>query len=161
MVAAACEAASVRHPISQRNDPEMKRLIAFALLFALIGGACAQVDDQAEAVDAAAGDASGSTDSEGAVNPADGQSEEVGSDDRAEGISATDDSGDDSDDGAGDSSDDSDAVPGDGPEDTAESDTPQIEGDPAPDFTLALGDGGSYTLSEGAKPVYMVFWAEW
>jgi hypothetical protein len=31
----------------------------------------------------------------------------------------------------------------------------------APDFTLALGDGGSYTLSEGAKPVYLVFWAEW
>lgn len=31
----------------------------------------------------------------------------------------------------------------------------------APDFTLQLGDGGSYTLSEGAKPVYLVFWAEW
>lgn len=31
----------------------------------------------------------------------------------------------------------------------------------APDFTLALGDGGSFTLSEGAKPVYLVFWAEW
>jgi len=32
---------------------------------------------------------------------------------------------------------------------------------PAPDFTLQLGDGGSYTLSEGSKPVYLVFWAEW
>lgn len=31
----------------------------------------------------------------------------------------------------------------------------------APDFTLALGEGGSYTLSEGEKPVYLVFWAEW
>lgn len=31
----------------------------------------------------------------------------------------------------------------------------------APDFTLELGDGGSYTLSDGAKPVYLVFWAEW
>lgn len=31
----------------------------------------------------------------------------------------------------------------------------------APDFTLELGDGGSYTLSEGVKPVYLVFWAEW
>lgn len=31
----------------------------------------------------------------------------------------------------------------------------------APDFTLALGDGGSFTLSEEQKPVYMVFWAEW
>jgi hypothetical protein len=33
--------------------------------------------------------------------------------------------------------------------------------DRAPDFTLQLGEGGSYTLSEGAKPVYLVFWAEW
>jgi hypothetical protein len=31
----------------------------------------------------------------------------------------------------------------------------------APDFTLELGDGGTYKLSEGAKPVYLVFWAEW
>ena len=31
----------------------------------------------------------------------------------------------------------------------------------APDFTLELGDGGRYTLSEGSKPVYMIFWAEW
>lgn len=31
----------------------------------------------------------------------------------------------------------------------------------APDFTLELGDGGSYTLSEAEKPVYLVFWAEW
>lgn len=31
----------------------------------------------------------------------------------------------------------------------------------APDFTLELGDGGAYTLSEGSKPVYMIFWAEW
>lgn len=33
--------------------------------------------------------------------------------------------------------------------------------DPAPDFTLQLGEGGSYSLSEGEKPVYLVFWAEW
>ena len=31
----------------------------------------------------------------------------------------------------------------------------------APDFSLPLADGGTYTLSEGSKPVYMVFWAEW
>lgn len=31
----------------------------------------------------------------------------------------------------------------------------------APDFSLELGDGGTYTLSEGAKPVYLIFWAEW
>ena len=31
----------------------------------------------------------------------------------------------------------------------------------APDFTLELGDGGVYTLSDGARPVYLVFWAEW
>lgn len=38
-----------------------------------------------------------------------------------------------------------------------------IDGPVAPDFTLALGADGSetFTLSEGAQPVYMVFWAEW
>lgn len=36
-----------------------------------------------------------------------------------------------------------------------------IEGPAAPDFTLTLGNGGTYTLSQGAKPVYLVFWAEW
>lgn len=37
------------------------------------------------------------------------------------------------------------------------------EGPLAPDFTLALGADGSesFTLSEEADPVYMVFWAEW
>jgi hypothetical protein len=44
---------------------------------------------------------------------------------------------------------------------TAEA-TTTLSGRPiAPDFTLQLGDGGSYTLSEGARPVYLVFWAEW
>lgn len=38
-----------------------------------------------------------------------------------------------------------------------------IEGPAAPDFTIALGADGaeSFTLSDGATPVYMVFWAEW
>lgn len=31
----------------------------------------------------------------------------------------------------------------------------------APDFTLALGNGGTFTLSEESRPVFMVFWAEW
>ena len=47
---------------------------------------------------------------------------------------------------------------------TSESDSPSTtdSGRPvAPDFTLVLGEGGEYTLSEGSKPVYMVFWAEW
>lgn len=35
------------------------------------------------------------------------------------------------------------------------------DGRPAPDFTLALGQGGDFTLSSEQKPVYMVFWAEW
>lgn len=35
------------------------------------------------------------------------------------------------------------------------------EGPGAPDFTLALGEGGTFTLSDEQKPVYMVFWAEW
>ncbi len=38
---------------------------------------------------------------------------------------------------------------------------PRPEGDDAPDFTLALGEGGEFTLSEERKPVYMIFWAEW
>jgi hypothetical protein len=35
------------------------------------------------------------------------------------------------------------------------------DGEAAPDFTLALGDGGTFTLSDEQKPVYMIFWAEW
>jgi thiol-disulfide isomerase/thioredoxin len=35
------------------------------------------------------------------------------------------------------------------------------EGEPAPDFTIALGEGGQFTLSEAGAPVYLVFWAEW
>ena len=31
----------------------------------------------------------------------------------------------------------------------------------APDFTLELADGGRYSLYEGDKPVYLIFWAEW
>jgi hypothetical protein len=38
---------------------------------------------------------------------------------------------------------------------------PRPDGEDAPDFTLALGQGGSFTLSLEQKPVYMVFWAEW
>ncbi len=33
--------------------------------------------------------------------------------------------------------------------------------DAAPDFTLALGDGGTFVLSQESKPVFLVFWAEW
>jgi hypothetical protein len=38
---------------------------------------------------------------------------------------------------------------------------PAVEGPAAPDFTLALGDGGEFTLSAEEKPVYLIFWAEW
>ena len=38
---------------------------------------------------------------------------------------------------------------------------PQIDGPTAPDFTFALADGSSFSLSAEQKPVYMVFWAEW
>lgn len=35
------------------------------------------------------------------------------------------------------------------------------EGEPAPDFSLALGEGGTFTLSEETRPVFLLFWAEW
>jgi cytochrome oxidase Cu insertion factor (SCO1/SenC/PrrC family) len=35
------------------------------------------------------------------------------------------------------------------------------EGPEAPDFTLTLASGDSFTLSAEQKPVYMIFWAEW
>lgn len=38
---------------------------------------------------------------------------------------------------------------------------PQVEGPAAPDFTFALSDGSSFSLSDEQKPVYLVFWAEW
>ena len=38
---------------------------------------------------------------------------------------------------------------------------PQIEGPAAPDFTFALADGSTFSLSDEQKPVYLVFWAEW
>ncbi len=44
---------------------------------------------------------------------------------------------------------------------TSASSTVTEAGDAAPDFTLGLGDGGTFVLSEEARPVYLVFWAEW
>lgn len=35
------------------------------------------------------------------------------------------------------------------------------EGPDAPNFTLALATGDSFTLYDEQKPVYMIFWAEW
>jgi len=35
------------------------------------------------------------------------------------------------------------------------------DGNPAPDFVLALGEGGEFSPSSEDKPIYMVFWAEW
>lgn len=34
-------------------------------------------------------------------------------------------------------------------------------GTPAADFTLELGTGGTFVLSEQTEPVLVVFWAEW
>jgi hypothetical protein len=41
--------------------------------------------------------------------------------------------------------------------------TPRVrpDGANAPDFSLALGEGGSFTLSEETRPVFLLFWAEW
>lgn len=36
-----------------------------------------------------------------------------------------------------------------------------VAGEAAPDFALELGNGGTFVLSEEARPVFMVFWAEW
>ena len=35
------------------------------------------------------------------------------------------------------------------------------DGPLAPDFTMALAGGGTFTLSEQMKPVYLIFWADW
>ena len=34
-------------------------------------------------------------------------------------------------------------------------------GDPAPEFSLQLGDGSTFMLSSEQRPLFMVFWAEW
>lgn len=44
---------------------------------------------------------------------------------------------------------------------TVPSTTTVPAGEPAPDFALELGNGGTFLLSEEARPVFMVFWAEW
>ncbi len=31
----------------------------------------------------------------------------------------------------------------------------------APDFSLAMGDGSTFTLAGENRPVYLLFWAEW
>jgi hypothetical protein len=38
---------------------------------------------------------------------------------------------------------------------------PSFDGPPAPEFELALANGGNFNLADEQKPVYMVFWAEW
>jgi hypothetical protein len=38
---------------------------------------------------------------------------------------------------------------------------PPVDGPAAPDFTFALADGSTFSLSGEQKPVYLVFWAEW
>jgi hypothetical protein len=43
----------------------------------------------------------------------------------------------------------------------AERPAPDPSREIAPDFTLALGDGSTFVLSEEIRPVFMVFWAEW
>lgn len=55
------------------------------------------------------------------------------------------------------------APPGTSPPGETGSTSPAIISDRpvAPDFTLELGDGGTFVLSEEARPVYLVFWAEW
>lgn len=44
---------------------------------------------------------------------------------------------------------------------STEASGPSFDGPLAPDFELALNDGSTFRLSDEAKPIYMVFWAEW
>jgi hypothetical protein len=37
----------------------------------------------------------------------------------------------------------------------------EFDGPVAADFTIDLNKTGTFTLSEEARPVYLVFWAEW
>ena len=46
-------------------------------------------------------------------------------------------------------------------EDSTADQSSGVTGEAASDFTLALGDGSTFTLSETDRPVYLVFWAEW
>jgi hypothetical protein len=131
------------------------RLLVLALVGALVLAACASDEDADSAAvaesgspngDGAAGveiDSASVSDGGAAADPGSG----------GESASPTDASSDPSD-GMADGTADAEGV-------ASSPDAPMIEGEPAPDFTLALADGTSYTLSEGAKPVYMVFWAEW
>lgn len=43
----------------------------------------------------------------------------------------------------------------------AERPAPNPDRELAPDFTLNLGSGSTFVLSEETRPVFMVFWAEW
>lgn len=44
---------------------------------------------------------------------------------------------------------------------SAERPAPDPTREIAPDFSLPLGDGSTFVLSEEIRPVFMVFWAEW
>jgi hypothetical protein len=35
------------------------------------------------------------------------------------------------------------------------------DGPDAPEFVLSLGQGGEFSPSGEAKPIYIIFWAEW
>jgi len=50
---------------------------------------------------------------------------------------------------------------GDGGQSLVPNQTIAPSGPVAPDFTMALADGGTFTLSDQAMPVYMIFWADW
>ena len=54
-------------------------------------------------------------------------------------------------------------TPAEEPETTTTTTVPPPEplGPPAPDFTLELGTGGTFVLSQQTTPVVIFFWAEW
>jgi len=135
-----------KEPFDNVLSMNRSRLLLSGLVFAMVAAACGAGDDPA-----------------GAGLDAGAQQDSVAQESSSESQNAT--TGTDESDGPDDQTLTEPADPADDPagsEQPADSEErPAIEGTPAPDFSLAMGDGSTFVMSEAAKPVYLVFWAEW